>query len=96
MATIREFIKILKDAAATYLICRENICLSVVEEQEQAATSGTSRPRVESRITESNALWRSTRLCDFRVLDAIESIAVLQRYIFRLSARHLFARLLGY
>jgi hypothetical protein len=39
--------------------------LSVVEEQEQVATSGTSRPRVEFRITESNALWPSTRVCDF-------------------------------
>ena len=46
--------------------------------------SVTSRPRVESRTTESNAVLPSTRLCDFRVFDATESVAMLQTYIFQI------------
>lgn len=83
MATIGEFIKILKGAAVTFLTCCENITLIVVEGQRQVATSGTSRPTVESRTTESDAVWPSTRLCDFRVFDYIEIVAMLQRYIFQ-------------
>jgi hypothetical protein len=71
------------------LICSENICLSVAEGQRQVAMSGTSRPRVESRTTESNALWPSTQLCDFRVFDVTESAAMLQRYIFQIACSSL-------
>jgi hypothetical protein len=52
--------------------------------------SGTSRPRVEPRTTESNAVWPSTRLRDFRVFDAIESVAMLQTYIFHIVCSSLF------
>jgi len=71
--------KILKDVAVTFLTCCENICLNVVEGQRQVATSGISRPTVESRTTESNVVWPSTRLYGFRVFDAIGSVAMLQR-----------------
>jgi hypothetical protein len=71
MPTIGEFVKILKDAAVTCF----NLPLKHLLKCSRGTTSchHVRDIQTESRIqtSESNAVWRSTRLCDFRVFDAI-------------------------